>query len=36
MPLLREFLPATSIIVANTEHADADGLTRLTLIVLNG
>ena len=33
---LRECLPAASFIAANTEHADADGLTRLTLIVPNG
>jgi hypothetical protein len=36
MPLLHEFLPGAWFIAANTEHADADGLTRLPLIVLNG
>jgi hypothetical protein len=33
---LRESLPAASFIAASTEHADTDGLTRLTLIVLIG
>jgi hypothetical protein len=33
---LRESLPAAWFIAANTEHADAGGLTRLTLIVLIG